>query len=75
MLNEVKKFWEVEDIHSKPCMNLLDQGDRIHESFKPSIEFEDGHYTVGLLRKTDTLMLPDNFAPSKQRLESLFKKN
>ena len=55
-------------------MNHLDQGDRIHESFKSSIEFGDGHYTVGLPWKTYTLMLPDNFASSKQRLESLVKR-
>ena len=73
LLNEVKKFWEIEDISSKPCMNHLDQGDRIHESFKSSIEFGDGRYTVGLPWKTDRLMLPDNFAPSKQRLELLVK--
>ena len=73
-LNEVKKFWEIEDVSSKPCMNHLDQGDRIHESFKSSIEFGDGHYTVGLPWKTDTLMLPDNFVSSKQRLESLVKR-
>ena len=73
LLNEVKKFWEIEDVNSKPCMNRLDQGDKIHESFKSSVEFEDGHYTVGLPWITDTLMLPDNFAPSKQRLESLVR--
>ena len=28
--------------------NLLDQGDRIHESFKSSMEFGDGHDTVDL---------------------------
>ena len=39
LLNEAKKFWEIEDVSSKQCMNHLDQGDRIHESFKSSIEF------------------------------------
>ena len=24
LLNEVKKFWEIEDVNSKPCMNRLD---------------------------------------------------
>ena len=48
LLNEVKKFWKIEDVSSKPCMNHLDQGDKIHDSFKSSIEFEDGRYTVGL---------------------------
>ena len=71
LLNKVKKFWEIEDVSSKPCMNHSDQGDRIHESFKSSIAFGDGHSTVGPPGKTDKLMLPDNFAPSKQRLESL----
>ena len=69
----MKKFWEIEDVNSKTCMNHLDQGDRIHKLFKSSIECWDGLYTVGLPWKTDTLMLPDNFAPSKRRLESLVK--
>ena len=34
----------------------------------------DRHYTVDRTLKIDTLMLPDNFAPSKQRLESLVKR-
>ena len=40
LLNEVKKFWEVKDVSSKPCVNQLHQGNKIHESFKSSIEFE-----------------------------------
>ena len=55
-------------------MNRLDQGDRINELFKSSIEFGNGHYTVGLPWKTDTLMLPDNFVPSKYKLELLVKR-
>ena len=39
LLNEVKKFWNIEDVHSKPCTNHLDQGDRIHKSLKLSNEF------------------------------------
>ena len=39
LLNEVKKFWNIEDVHSKVCTNHLDQGDGIHESLKPSNEF------------------------------------
>ena len=69
----MKKFWEIEDVNSKTCMNHLDQGNRIYKLFKSSIECWDGLYTVGLPWKTDTLMLPDNFAPSKRRLESLVK--
>ena len=30
LLNEVKKFWKIEDFNSKPCMNHLDQEDKIH---------------------------------------------
>ena len=48
LLNEVKKFWKIEDDSSKSCMNHLNQGDRIHESFKSSMEFGDGHDTVDL---------------------------
>ena len=51
LLNEVKKFWEIEDVSSKPRMNHLDQGNRIHESFKSSTEFGDEHYTVAFLEK------------------------
>ena len=65
---------QIEDVTSKLCMNHLDQRDRIHESFKSSTEFRDGHYNVGLPWKTDTLMLTDNFPPSKKRLESLVKR-
>ena len=32
LLNEVKKFWKIEDVNSKPCMNHLDQEDKIHSS-------------------------------------------
>ena len=74
LLNEVRKFSEIEDVSSKTCMNRLDQGDRINELFKSSIEFGNGHYTVGLPWKTDTLMLPDNFVPSKYKLELLVKR-
>ena len=55
-------------------MKHLDQRVRIFESFKSSVEFGDEQYTVRLPWKTDTLMLPDTFAPSKQRLESLVKR-
>ena len=71
LFNEVKKFWEIEDVNCEICMNYLDQEDRI--LFKSSIECWDGLYTVGLPWKTDTLMQPDNFAPSKRRLELLVK--
>ena len=70
----MKKIWEIEDVSSKPCLNHLDQGVIIHELLKSSIEFRNGHYTVGLPWKTDTLMLPDSLAPSKRRLESLLKR-
>ena len=55
-------------------MKHLDQKVRIYEAFKSSIKFGDEHYTVRLPWKPDMLMLPDNFAPSKQRLESLVKR-
>ena len=51
LLNEVKKFWEIQDVSSKPCMNHLDQGNRIHESFKLSKEFGKEHYTVAFPEK------------------------
>ena len=38
---------------------------RIHESFKSFIEFGDGH-TVDFPQELGTLILPDNFAQSKQ---------
>ena len=41
-------------------------GVKIFELFKSSIEFEDRHHTVGLPCNTDTLIIPDNFIPSKQ---------
>ena len=41
-------------------------GVKIFELFKSSIEFEGRHHTVGLPCNTDTLILPDNFIPSKQ---------
>ena len=50
----------------------------IHEkrfdSLQSSIKFENGRYTVQLPWKTDSLMLPDNFLQSKQRLISLLKR-
>ena len=48
LLNEVKKFWKIEDDSSKACINHLDQGNRIHESFKSSMAFGDGNDTVDL---------------------------
>ena len=48
--------------------------DKIFELFKSSTEFEDRHHTVGLPCNTNTLILPDNFTPSKQRVKPLVKR-
>ena len=75
LLGKVKKFWEVEDIceaSSKSTHSFIHE--KRFDSLKSSIKFENGRYTVQLPWKTDSLMLPDNFLPNKQRLISLLKR-
>ena len=72
---EVKRFCEVEDIYdasSKSTHSFIHE--KRFDSLKSSIKFENGRYTVQFPWKTDSLMLPDNFLPSKQRLISLLKR-
>ena len=75
LLGEVKKFGELEDIcdaSSKSIHSFIHE--KRFDSLQSFIKFEKGRYTVQLPWKTDSLMLPYNFLPGKQRLISLLKR-
>ena len=66
MLDEIKKFWEIEDIFDSSSNST---NSFIHEKrfdfLQSSVKFENGRYTIQLPWKTDSPMLPDIFLPSK----------
>ena len=66
LLQELKKFWSLEDFGVKP--------QNVHEEFLESIKYEDTHYKVNLPWKPDHAELPDNYDRSKKRLLGLLKR-
>ena len=67
LIEEVKKFWEVEDVDEVPNEKILDD-------FSKSITYiaSRQQYQVGLLWKTDPKILPDNFSMALRCLYSTF---
>ena len=67
LIEEVKKFWEVEDVDEIP-------DEKIWDDFSKSITYIDSRqqYQVELLWKTDPKILPDNFSLAFRCLYSTF---
>ena len=69
LLNEVKRFWEVESVGCQES-----EPDTVQKKFKSEIVFENGRYEVKMPFKEEHPVLPDNFSIAKTRLNSLVKR-
>ncbi|XP_057297885.1 uncharacterized protein LOC130628870 [Hydractinia symbiolongicarpus] len=65
--DELNKFWQIESIGDGENENVL-------SSFKQTLEFNGERYVTELPFRPDHDKLSDNFAVSKQRLDSLVNK-
>ena len=64
---QVKRFWDLDSVG-------IMETDTVHETFKETITFDDGHYTVELPFQEFHPVLPDNFQLSVARLKGQLKR-
>ena len=62
---QVKRFWDLDSVG-------IMETDTVHETFKETITFDDGRYTVELPFQEFHPVLPDNFQLSVARLKNQF---
>ena len=68
LLEQVKKFWEIESIGVSPHEGT------VHDKFLDTIRACDGRYEVSLPWKEQHALLPDNYALAVSRLASVLKR-
>ncbi|XP_044184810.1 uncharacterized protein LOC122964955 [Acropora millepora] len=68
LLEQVKKFWEIESIGVSPHEGTVD------DKFLDTIRACDGRYEVSLPWKEQHALLPDNYALAVSRLASVLKR-
>ena len=68
LLEQVKKFWEIESIGVSPHEGT------VHDKFLDTIRACDGRYEVSLPWKEQHALLPDNYALAVSRLVSVLKR-
>ena len=64
--NELQKFWQIESVGEL-------EEDNVMTAFKQTLEFNGERYVTKLPFRPDHDKLPDNYAVSKQRLQSLIR--
>ena len=64
----LRSFWDIESL------GIVEDENSVQRQFKDHVKFEDGRYVVSLPWKDSCLSLPDNFALSHRRLNSLFRR-
>ena len=67
LVEQVKKFWELENIGVSPYEGS------VHDKFLDTIRFRDGRYEVSLPWKTHHALLPDNYEVAVSRLYAVFR--
>ena len=64
---QVKRFWDSDSVR-------IMETNTVHETFKETITFDDGRYTVELPFQEFNPVLPDNFQLSVARLKGQLKR-
>ncbi|XP_046568630.1 uncharacterized protein LOC124277021 [Haliotis rubra] len=70
----VHKFWEVEEFSCSTMNDYNDDELCAVEKVKQTLQYNNGHYQVGIPWRFDTRMLPDNYKMAVNRLLSTEKK-